>query len=69
MAVDDFTAAIKLNDELAIAYLGRGQANAYRHDYKAARADWEKVVALAPNNSPLATAARGYLQKLTSLGH
>ncbi len=47
-AIADFTAALALEDGLPTAWLGRGQAHAHRGDAEAARADYERFLALRP---------------------
>jgi tetratricopeptide (TPR) repeat protein len=48
-AITDFAAAIKLQPDLAEAYLGRGVAYSVRRDHKAAIADYNQALALKPD--------------------
>jgi len=50
MAMDAYNYAIKLDPNLAKAYLKRGYMYFKKKEYNLCKADWEKAVALDPRN-------------------
>jgi tetratricopeptide (TPR) repeat protein len=65
-AIADYTQAIRLDPNLALAYLSRGAAYGNKGGYDRAIADWEAVLKIDPNNAQAkqniekARQARGY---------
>ncbi len=59
-AIEDFDAAIRLDETLAEAYIGRGEAHFHLKEWSAALEDFEQALALNPDQAD-AHAWRGYL--------
>jgi Flp pilus assembly protein TadD len=64
-AIEDYTAALRIDPDNTETYGIRGLAYYKKKDYPHARADWEKVLQLDPNNA----AARNNLEVLRELGY
>jgi tetratricopeptide (TPR) repeat protein len=67
-AIEDYTAALRLDPKDAAAYNNRGIAYAMKEDYRRARADWEKALEIDPNDGN-ALYIRGELYELKNMGY
>jgi tetratricopeptide (TPR) repeat protein len=64
-AIQEFTEAIRLDPNYALAYSNRGNAYFYKMDYTHARANWEQVLLINPYNID----ARNNLERLRNMGY
>jgi Flp pilus assembly protein TadD len=64
-AIEDYTAALRIDPNYAKAYSNRGVAYYNKEDYRRARADYEKALQLDPND----TIARNNLELLRNMGY
>jgi tetratricopeptide (TPR) repeat protein len=64
-AIEDYTAALRIDPNHFGAYLNRGFVYRNKGDYARARADWEKALQIRPNDST----ARDNLEVLRGMGY